>query len=155
MIKYKFTIFVSLISFSISGGLAASQSRLLIIQSRKTDCESKLMSINLERMKLNLEYKNLIDKKSIYFNDAKSIEKVCIIGQKIYKPKGVILSDESAKEYALDKYQKEKEIISEKETLLDIEITRLNTELEAINAELESIKKIINENIERSFSLFD
>ena len=56
MIKYKFTIFVSLISFSISGGLAASQSRLLIIQSRKTDCESKLMNINLERMKLNLEY---------------------------------------------------------------------------------------------------
>lgn len=61
-------------------------------------------------------------------------------------------TDSDVREEITAWYNAEKERISEKETMLDLEIDDLSTELEAINTEIESIKSFIDD---ATSSVFD
>lgn len=64
------------------------------------------------------------------------------------------VNDENEQNSALSKYEADKNLISSKENKIDLIMQKLETEQEAINTEMESVKKIENENIEKTFKIF-
>lgn len=62
--------------------------------------------------------------------------------------------DEDSENVALAEYEAEKTLISSKERRIDARMQKLETEQEAITTEMESIKKVRNDNIERTFKIF-
>ena len=68
---------------------------------------------------------------------------------KIYK-----VHDDNLENVALSEYEAAKTLISNKERIIDTRMQMLETEQEAINTELQSIKKVRNENIEKTFKIF-
>ena len=62
--------------------------------------------------------------------------------------------DEDAENVALAEYEAEKTLISSKERRIDARMQKLETEQEAITTELESVKKVMNDNIDRTFKMF-
>ena len=61
-------------------------------------------------------------------------------------------TDSSVREEVTAWYNAEKELISEKESWIDLEISDLSTELEAINTEIESVKSLLQDATEQGFS---
>lgn len=53
------------------------------------------------------------------------------------------------------RYESENRKIDNKESQLDMQLTKLETERKAITTEFDSVKKVINDNIERSFKTFN
>jgi len=53
------------------------------------------------------------------------------------------------------KYESENRKIDRKESQLDMQLTKLETERKAITTEFDSVKKVISDNIERSFKTFN
>ena len=53
------------------------------------------------------------------------------------------------------KYESDNRKIDQKESQLDMQLTKLETERKAITTEFDSVKKVINDNIERSFKTFN
>ncbi|MBQ6516617.1 hypothetical protein IJI31_05495 [bacterium] len=53
------------------------------------------------------------------------------------------------------KYESENRKIDQKESQLDMQLTKLETERKAITTEYDSVKKVISDNIERSFKTFN
>ena len=62
--------------------------------------------------------------------------------------------DENAENVALAEYEAQKTLISSKEKKIDARMQKLETEQEAITTELQSVKKIINDNIDKTFKIF-
>lgn len=69
--------------------------------------------------------------------------------KKIYQ-----VHDENAENVAFSEYEADKAAIQSKEKIIDARMQRLETEQEAINTEMDSIKKVRNENIEKTFKIF-
>ena len=65
------------------------------------------------------------------------------------------ISDTVKLKLAEAKYESDNRKIDQKESQLDMQLTKLETERKAITTEFDSVKKVINDNIERSFKTFN
>lgn len=64
------------------------------------------------------------------------------------------VNDDDAQQTALAQYEEQKSAISRKEKVIDARMQKLETEQESINTMMDSIKKIINDNIKKTFKMF-
>ena len=62
--------------------------------------------------------------------------------------------DKTALAKAEAKYEKDMKIIDQKDKKHDMDLSKLETERTALTTEYDSVKKVINDNIERSFGIF-
>ena len=62
--------------------------------------------------------------------------------------------DKSALAKAEAKYEHDSKLIDQKDKRYDLEISKLETERKALTTEYESVKKVIQENIDRTFGIF-
>jgi capsule polysaccharide export protein KpsE/RkpR len=106
-------------------GLAASQARLLSIQSRKSDIELQTQFINQSRMQL-----------------ANTVGSLFTLSAD--------LNPESPTSQAL---QARIAAIQQIDKALELQSTRLTTQYKAIEAEYDGLKKIIEKNISATFKL--
>jgi hypothetical protein len=106
-------------------GLAASQARLLMIQSRKNDIELQTQFINQARMQI-----------------ANTVGQLFTLTAD--------LSPESPTSQAI---QARVAAIQQVDKALELQSTRLTTQYKAIEAEYDSLKKIIEKNISATFKL--
>ena len=65
-----------------------------------------------------------------------------------------MVSNTSAREEALTKYEHEKSIINAKETRIDTRMKNLQTEQAAINQMLQGLEQVRNDNIDRTMNTF-
>lgn len=107
------------------GGLAASQSRLLMLTSRKSDLELQQQFVSQSRMQLaNLS--------SGLFNQQAKLDPG--------SPAAKLLQARISSLQAVDK-------------TLEMQMKRLDTQHQAVQTEMESVQKVIQKNIETSFKL--
>ena len=85
-------------------------------------------------------------------NSAGKYQYTTVIAQNVKKIYQV--HDSNAENLAFSQYEADKTAIQSKEKIIDARMQRLETEQEAINTEMDSIKKVRNENIEKTFKIF-
>ncbi len=107
-------------------GLAASQARLMMLTSRKSDLELDLQMINQSRMQL-------ASMSSALFNNAINLDPGS--------------SDDQRLQNAITALQNQ-------DKRLELESKRVDTQHQAVQTELESVQKVISKNIESSFKMF-
>ncbi len=130
---------------SLSGGLSASQARLLFLTSRTHSIEAQLTKLSNEKLILAREQSSIQLYKKLALSQ---------IENKNSEINNLIEQKKNTFKEVLAEYNQKKEEISKKEKELDIEIKRLNTELEEAKMILESIKGRNNKIIENGFKLF-
>ena len=64
------------------------------------------------------------------------------------------VTDEKAVAQAEAKYNREKQKINSKETVLDMKMKNLDTEISALTTEYDTVKSVINKNIEKTFKRY-
>ena len=62
--------------------------------------------------------------------------------------------DKKALAKAEAEYEHETKLIDQKDKKFDMDLNKLETEREALKTEYESVKKVISDNIERTFGIF-
>ena len=146
---------------TLSGGLAASQARLLALTSKTHSIEIQLTRLSNEKLMLAREqnsiYKNLTNMNLSKSHELAQLYKKLTLSQienKKSEINNLIEQKKNVFKKLIDERNRRKEEISEKEKELDIKINQLNTELEATKTMLEQIKVIINKDIEKGFKLF-
>ena len=151
----------SKVDVTLSGGLAASQARLLALISKTHSIEIQLTRLSNEKLMLAREqnsiYKNLTNMNLSKSHELAQLYKKLALSQienKKSEINNLIEQKKNVFKKLIDEYNQRKEEISEKEKELDIKINQLNTELEATKTMLEQIKVIINKDIEKGFKLF-
>jgi len=107
-------------------GLAASQSRYLLLTSRKSDLELTGQQINQSRLQLANTTNNL-------FNTSTNLE------------------PDSREAITL---QLRINALQSLDQALELQLRRVDTQHEAVQTEIDSVKKIIDKNVEQVFKVF-
>lgn len=124
-------------------GMAASQSRLLMLTARLSDLELRAQQIQNAKIRNSMQVQAATANYIAALNNNNSSGAVTT-DSNISSSGSVDATQFEATMYALEGVDK----------LYDMELKNIDTEHQAIQTEIDSVKKVIDKNIERSFKIF-